>query len=87
MKKIENKIVIKDVYKWSDLISRLPFASEDIYNITVNTYGHLHDVGTEIILTRATGNPHGWETAKADFKKAVDHCKWAWKAAEMFAYH
>lgn len=87
MKKIENKIIITDIYSWTDLISRLPFAAEDIYNITVDTYGYLHDVGTEIVLTRANGNPQGWETAKADFQKAIDRCKWAWKTAKMFAYH
>ena len=84
--KLAKTIQIKDVYSWSDLVAQLPFCAESVYSIKMGTYGFLHDVGTEIVLTLSS-NPTGWETVKADFQQAVKHCQDCWNMAAKAAYH
>lgn len=85
----KNEIVIEDVYSWEELESLIPYGAEYIYNISIDKYGYLHDVGTKIVLTlcRNGEEPQGWKTAKSDFEKIVENCKWCWETAANFAYH
>ena len=87
IKKIKNNIEINDIYSWDDLMSQIPYRAEDLYDIEITTYGFVHDVGTQVILTRATGDPKGWKTAKQDFREALKICRECWDIAAQYAYH
>ena len=84
---MKKKIIFTDIYSWDEFLSLIPFDAQDIYDIHIGCYGFLHDVGTEIVLTRSRGEASGWETAKHDFKEACDHCSSCWEINDNFGYH
>lgn len=87
-KKYKDKIVVRDVYDFHEVVAMLPFGAEYIYDVRVENYGYVHDVGVIITLTKKVGvDASGWDTLRADFDECVKFAKWAWRTAAEYGYH
>jgi len=83
-----NKIIFADIYDISEIKAQLPWNAQLRYNISVETYGFVHDVGMWIVLTpNHEGYGKGWHSWERDFHEAVKHCEWSWKLNDEFGYH
>ena len=82
-------MIIRDIYTVEEAKALLPAFAEDTMDVSVGTYGYLHDVGTEIRLQRAMDPdaPKGWSTFTEDFEEAFRRCFSTWDLAAKAAYH
>jgi len=81
-------IEFHDVYETSEIVPYLPVNAELKYNISVSTYGYVHDVGTIVTLTpNYEGYGKGWSTWKDKLAKAVQEVRETWRINEEFGYH
>lgn len=86
--KYENKIIIRDVYDFQTVVGMFPFGAEYVYDVNVENYGYVHDVGVVVTLTKKVGvDASGWDTLRADFDECVKFAKWAWRTAAEYGYH
>ena len=87
MRKMNETIVVRDVYDYGELMKTIPFGCEELYHIRVGKYGFLHDVGTEIVLEKTHGEtPCGWDALESDLGNQVAEIREIWKLAE-YGYH
>ena len=83
-----NKVHRMECYDINDIMSRLPLHYDLLFNVRIERYGFLHDVGFKVILSpNHDGYGHGWETFEKDFADELEHCKQCWEIAAEYSYH
>jgi hypothetical protein len=86
---IMKKILIRDVYSLKKLWDNIPYGAENLYHITIDKYGYVHDTGIEVILTPIVNGeePKGWDTLEKDLIRITKDIYSMWIINDKFGYH